>query len=72
MGRKIYTMEVWNEGLNKHRIIRGSDKKIVMKKAELQLKAWDEMHEKKIIALEARINATKAKLAKINKKSRTY
>ncbi|MDD2901558.1 MAG: restriction endonuclease [Syntrophales bacterium] len=69
MGRTIYTTEVWHSGLNKHRIFRGSDKYVVERKANLQLKAWDEMWERKKATEMARYNAQQAKKDKEIKKS---
>lgn len=43
----MYEIELQHDGLNKYRVIRGRDKYVVLQKAEMQKRAWDEMWEKK-------------------------
>ncbi|MBS4204317.1 restriction endonuclease [Lederbergia citrea] len=45
----MYQIEVKHEGLNKYRVIKGSDSYVVQKKAEMQIKEWDEKWEKKLV-----------------------
>jgi restriction system protein len=39
-GNPTYQLEVWHDGLRKHRVIRGSDAEVVQRKADLQIKEW--------------------------------
>ncbi|MEH7525856.1 hypothetical protein V7149_21685, partial [Bacillus sp. JJ1503] len=39
----MYQIEVWHEGLNKYRVIKGNSLYVVQQKAEMQKRAWDEM-----------------------------
>ena len=48
--RYMYQIEVRHDGLNKYRLIRGTDKYIVEQKANAQLNSWNEMWEKKLEA----------------------
>ena len=60
----MYEIEIKHDGLNKYKIIRGSDSYVVRKKAEMQVRAWDEMWEKKKLTEEknkARENAAREK-----------
>jgi restriction system protein len=41
----MYIIEVEHPGLNKHRVIRGRDRAVVERKAELQCAVWDEQWE---------------------------
>ncbi len=50
----MYVIEIEHRGLNKHRAIRGVDRALVMRKAELQHAAWDEQWEAKSARQEAR------------------
>jgi len=43
--RTMYEIEIRHDGLNKYRHIRGSDRYVVIQKAEAQKRAWDEMWE---------------------------
>lgn len=43
----IYSTEVRHEGLHKYRLVRGTERHIVEQQAREQLRAWDEMWEKK-------------------------
>ncbi|MBM4167126.1 MAG: restriction endonuclease [Ignavibacteria bacterium] len=59
----MWQIEVRHKGLNKYRLIRGSDKYIVEQKAEAQLATWNEMWAKKIQNLEAREKTEEAQQA---------
>lgn len=41
-GIPSYSLELWHDGLKKHRIIRGESESIVKLKATLQIEEWDE------------------------------
>lgn len=41
-GIPSYSLELWHDGLNKHRVIRGESVSIVKMKASLQADEWDE------------------------------
>jgi restriction system protein len=41
-GIPTYTLELWHDGLKKHRLIRGETESIVKLKASLQVEEWDE------------------------------
>lgn len=43
----MYQIELKHEGLNKYRVIKGTDPHVVQQKAEMQRRDWDEMWEKK-------------------------
>jgi len=43
----MYEMDVTHDGLNKYRRIRGSDPSVVRQKAEMQMRQWEEMWERK-------------------------
>jgi restriction system protein len=45
--RYIYEVEIKHEGLNKYRVVKGSDRYVVEQKANTQLKQWEEMWRKK-------------------------
>lgn len=40
-GIPSYRLEVWHDGLRKHREIKGADAAVVARKAELQMVEWD-------------------------------
>jgi restriction system protein len=40
-GIASYSIELWHEGLNKHRLIKGADEHVVFRKAEIQADEWD-------------------------------
>lgn len=40
-GNAMYSLELWHDGLNKHRLIRGSDREVVVRAAELQAAQWE-------------------------------
>ena len=44
-GIPSYSLELWHDGLNKHRVIRGESVAIVRMKASLQADEWDERWE---------------------------
>ncbi len=37
-----YSLELWHDGLKKHRLVRGREKVIVLRKAEIQIAEWNE------------------------------
>lgn len=37
-----YSLELWHDGLKKHRLVRGREKAIVLRKAEIQIAEWNE------------------------------
>lgn len=41
-GKPTYTLELWHDGLKKHRLIRGEAESIVKLKATLQIEEWEE------------------------------
>ncbi|MBU8791149.1 restriction endonuclease [Oceanobacillus caeni] len=47
MARQMYQVEIKHDGLNKYRVIKGSDPYVVRQKAIYQEQQWDEMWEKK-------------------------
>lgn len=38
-----YEVEIWHDGLHKHRVIRGNDAQFVQRKLEVQLADWDDL-----------------------------
>ena len=52
----MYVIEVEHRGLNKHRVIRGRDRAVVERKAELQCAVWDEQWEAKSARQAAQAN----------------
>ncbi len=40
-GTRTFRLELWHEGLNKHRLVRGSDSDVVKRTAELQATEWE-------------------------------
>lgn len=44
----MYQIELKHDGLNKYRVIKGSDRYVVQQKAEMQRRDWDEMWRKKL------------------------
>lgn len=40
-GIATYSLEMWHEGLNKHRIIKGAETYILEQKARIQMQEWD-------------------------------
>jgi restriction system protein len=56
-GNRTYRVELWHDGLKKHRLIKGSEPEVVRRKAELQAQEWEgkwEETEKKDAAREAK------------------
>lgn len=41
-GNPTYTLELWHDGLKKHRLIRGNSTSIVQLKAKLQIEEWEQ------------------------------
>ena len=39
-GNPTYRVEIWHDGLKKHRLIRGSELEVVERKAQLQAEDW--------------------------------
>ena len=37
-----YSLELWHDGLKKHRLVRGREKAVVLRKAEIQIAEWNE------------------------------
>lgn len=68
MSRVTWEIEVRHDGLNKYRHIKGTDKHVVKQKAAAQLRAWDEMWEKKQEAEQRKLEKEKAIRSKEQKK----
>ncbi|WP_196493752.1 restriction endonuclease [Ornithinibacillus caprae] len=67
MGRQMYEIEIRHDGLNKYRLIKGSDPYVVRQKARYQELQWDEMWKKKLetqLKKEEREATTREKEAK--------
>jgi restriction system protein len=58
----MWQIEVRHTGLNKYRLIRGTDQYVVEQKAKAQNAAWDEMWRKKV-EREQRISNKQSMLA---------
>lgn len=41
-GIPSYSLELWHDGLRKHRVIKGTDKQVVSRKAEIQAAEWED------------------------------
>jgi restriction system protein len=41
-GIPSYSLELWHDGLKKHRLIRGREDAVILRKAEIQIAEWDE------------------------------
>ena len=41
-GTESFSIELWHDGLKKHRVIKGSEVEIVQRKASLQVQDWEE------------------------------
>ena len=41
-GNPTYTLDLWHDGLKKHRLIRGDNQSIVQLKAQLQVEEWEQ------------------------------
>ena len=57
----MWEIEVKHDGLNKYRKIKGTDKEVVEKKADMQVKAWEEIWNKKAERENARQNIEESK-----------
>lgn len=57
----MWEIEVKHDGLNKYRKIKGTDKAVVEKKADMQVKTWDEIWNKKVERENARQNIEESK-----------
>jgi len=64
----MYQIEVRHERLHKYRLIRGTDKYVVEQKASAQVRAWDEMCERKQAIDSARKDRERAAQEKESKK----
>jgi restriction system protein len=69
MGRTMYEIQIKHDGLNKYRHIRGTERSVVEQKAHAQLRAWDEMWEKKKAVNFAKSERWKAAKEKEEKRS---
>jgi restriction system protein len=56
-GDETYTIELWHDGLRRHRIIRSADRQVLRRKVELQASDWND----RWINVEARGNAGQAR-----------
>lgn len=68
MARPMWEIKIEHKGLGKIRVIRGSDKSIIERKAYLQEKTWNEQWEKKKEIESKRIAKEKAVLEKESKR----
>lgn len=59
----MYVIEIEHHGLKKHRVIRGRDRVVVERKAELQRAAWDEQWAAKSARLAAAARTSEAQRA---------
>ncbi len=50
MARRYWKKEIWHNGLNKYKLIKGESKREVELKARYQMLEWDELYSKKIEA----------------------
>ncbi|WP_052124065.1 restriction endonuclease [Ureibacillus manganicus] len=65
----MYEVEIRHDGLNKYRVIKGSDLYVVNQKAEMQERAWEEMWERKQEQDAKKQERERAALKKEEKKS---
>lgn len=65
----MYSIEIKHDGLHKYRVIKGNDLYVVKQKAELQLKQWDEMWERKQEAERKKQERENATIEKAQKKA---
>ena len=68
MSAYMYQIEVRHDGLHKYRLIKGTDRYVVEQKASAQVRAWDEMWERKAAIHSARRNREEAAREKESKK----
>lgn len=47
---KQYHIQIWHDGLNKTQIIKSDNKEILRQKANLKIKTWNEMWDRKVIS----------------------
>lgn len=57
-GLARYEVEIWHDGLHKHRIIRGADPQFIQRKVEVQLADWDDQWERRSAVAERAHQAT--------------
>lgn len=57
-GLARYEVEIWHDGLHKHRIIRGTDPQFIQRKVDVQLADWDDQWERKSAVAERAHQAT--------------
>jgi Restriction endonuclease len=57
----MWEREVTHNGLNKYRKIRGTDRRVVEQKADMQMRAWEDIWEKKVERDKARQNIEESK-----------
>lgn len=69
MARHMYEIEIKHNGLNKYRLIKGSDPYVVRQKANYQEKQWDEMWRKRQGAENKKIMREEAAREKEEKKA---
>ncbi len=68
-GGITYSLELWHDGLNKHRLIKGSDVDIVRRKSELQCAEWDDLWRRVSEREDERIGKELQKRAKEEKRT---
>ncbi len=59
-----YTVEVRHDGLHKHRVLSGTDKRILEEKARAQMATWDAMWAKKVMKEAVRAQTEANRIAK--------
>ncbi|WP_174612974.1 restriction endonuclease [Virgibacillus ihumii] len=69
MAGNMYQVEIKHDGLNKYRIIKGSDRRVVKQKALAQERQWEEMWHKKLEAERKKEEREKAAREKEEKKA---
>ena len=63
-GIPSYSMELWHDGLKKHRLIKGSEYAVVLRKAEIQRSEWASQWDQLTVRVKDRSNKeNKKKLA---------
>lgn len=60
-GIPSYSIELWHDGLKKHRLVRGDSESIVQMKAALQAEEWDEKWEIQYAKLKEKLDKKEAK-----------
>lgn len=66
-GIPSYSIELWHDGLKKHRLIRGDSESIVQMKSALQAEEWNEKWEIQDAKLKEKLNKWEAKRAQDEK-----